>query len=168
MIYEIKGLCPECLEEVCVLVHNEGIISDCPKCRNDPFEFNRIEGVVYVVKNPNQSGVKIGLTRKSVEQRCKSLSSSGVAGNFAPVSIFPTDNPRKHEKVVHGKLAKHKLDKEHFNLGVVEASLKVFRALNKRIDPIFYDDDVRDRFRLELEKARIDMQLRLKGKMSAA
>jgi hypothetical protein len=146
MIYEIKGLCPECLEEVCVLVHNEGIISDCPKCRNDPFEFNRIEGVVYVVKNPNQSGVKIGLTRKSVEQRCKSLSSSGVAG----------------------KLAKHKLDKEHFNLGVVEASLKVFRALNKRIDPIFYDDDVRDRFRLELEKARIDMQLRLKGKMSAA
>ena len=166
MIYEIKGLCPQCLEETFVLVHNDKIITQCPNCKASPFDFNRIEGVVYVVKNQNQTGVKIGLTRKTVEQRCKSLSSSGVAGVFEPMAIFPTDNPRKHEKVVHDKLSRHKLDKEHFNLNVLDAILKVYRSLNKRVEPIFYDDNLKDRFHLELEKARIEMQLRLKGKQS--
>jgi hypothetical protein len=166
MICEIKGLCPECLEETFVLVHNEKIITQCTHCKATPFEFNRIEGVVYVVKNQNQSGVKIGLTRKTVEQRCKSLSSSGVAGTFEPIAIFPTDNPKKHEKIVHEKLSRYRLDKEHFNLGTVEASLRVYRALNKRIEPIFYDDGIKETFQLELEKAKIEMKLRLKGKSS--
>ena len=166
MICEIKGLCPECLEETFVLVHNEKIITQCTHCKATPFEFNRIEGVVYVVKNQNQSGVKIGLTHKTVEQRCKSLSSSGVAGTFEPIAIFPTDNPKKHEKIVHEKLTKHKLDKEHFNLTALDATLKVYRSLNKRIEPIFYQENLKERFHLELEKARIEMKLRLKGKHS--
>ena len=166
MIFEIKALCPQCLEETFILVHNEKIITQCTHCKAIPFEFNRIEGVVYVVKNKNQSGVKIGLTRKTVEQRCKSLSSSGVAGTFEPIAIFPTDNPRKHEKIVHEKLAKFRLDKEHFNLGTVEASLRVYRALNKRIEPIFYNDGIKETLKLELDKAKIEMKLRLQGKNS--
>ena len=71
MICEIKGLCPECLEETFVLVHNEKIITQCAHCKATPFEFNRIEGVVYVVKYQNQSGVKIGLTVKPLSKDVK-------------------------------------------------------------------------------------------------
>lgn len=71
---------------------------------------------------------------------------------------------------MHDKLKKKKLEKEHFDLEPVEAALKVYRAFNKIVTPIFYDDDIKETFYLELEKAKIDMQLKLKskGRKSAA
>ena len=38
--------------------------------------------------------------------------------------------------------------------------------LKQRIEPIFYQENLKERFHLELEKARIEMKLRLKGKHS--
>jgi hypothetical protein len=166
MIYEIKGICPNCVDEVTVLVHNDSIITTCPKCNETPFGIKRFEGVIYVVKNKNQDGVKIGLTTKTVEERCKALSSTGVAGKFLPKAIFPSNNIKRHEKTVHKKLAKFKLDKEHFSLEVTDAILKVFRALNRKIDPIFYDDKVKQTFFLKLQKDKINMVLRLQGKVT--
>lgn len=164
MLFEVKGICKHCAEEVSVLVHNGSATSKCEACGESPFQIETIKGVVYVVKNPNQRGVKIGITSKTVEDRIKALNSTGVPGRFEPVAIFPSPTPRKHEKKVHEKLAKHRIEKEHFDLESVDAALKVFRILNKNIKPIFYDDDTRDTFKLKLEKARIEMQLRLKGK----
>ncbi|MAC13342.1 MAG: hypothetical protein ACJAUN_001246 [Alcanivorax sp.] len=164
MLFEIKGICQNCAENVNVLVHNGDPISQCPSCNEDPFEVERIAGVVYVVKNKNQVGVKIGQTAKTVEERIKQLSSTGVAGKFEVVAIFPSTNPKKDEKRAHEKLLNKKLEKEHFDLEPVEAALKVYRVFNKRIMPIFYDDDIKERFYLELEKAKIEMQLKLKGK----
>ncbi len=164
MLFEIKGICQNCAETVNVLVHNGLPISQCPSCNEDPFEVEKIAGVVYIVKNKNQIGVKIGQTSKTVEERMKQLSSTGVAGKFEPIAIFPSTNPKKDEKRAHEKLIKKKLEKEHFDLEPVEAVLKVYRTFNKRITPIFYDDDIKETFYLELEKAKIEMQLKLKGK----
>lgn len=168
MLFEIKGICQNCAENVNVLIHNGRPISQCAACGEDPFQIGEIAGVVYVVKNQNQKGVKIGITSKTVEQRIKQLSSTGVPGQFYPIAIFPSATPKKHEKRVHEKLIKQKLDKEHFDIEPVDAVLKVYRTLNKNITPIFYDDDIKETFNLELEKAKIEMTLRLKGKRAKA
>ena len=51
MLFEIKGICQNCAETVNVLVHNSLPISRCPSCNEDPFEVEKIAGVVYIVKN---------------------------------------------------------------------------------------------------------------------
>ncbi|MBK1875600.1 GIY-YIG nuclease family protein [Pelagicoccus mobilis] len=164
MIYEIKGVCRHCATEVSVLIHNGNIVGECPDCKDDPFSVSQVSGVVYVVSNPNQRGVKIGITTKSVEQRIKQLNSTGVAGRFVPIAIFPSDNLKKHEKKIHEKLARCRIEKEHFDIEPVDAVLKCYRTLNKSIIPIFYDEDIQETFHLKLEQARIEMELRLKGK----
>ena len=166
MIYEYKGVCRHCATEVSVLIHNARIVGDCPDCKNEPFELSPVAGVVYVVTNPNQNGVKIGITTKTVEERIKSLNSTGVAGSFRAIAIFPSNSPRKHEKKIHEKLLKVRIEKEHFNLDPIDAVLKVYRILNKSISPIFYSNDDQDTFYKRLEIARMTMELKLKGQKS--
>ncbi len=168
MLFEIKGICQNCAEDVNILVHNGSSISQCASCGEDPFLIEEIPGVVYVVKNKNQKGVKIGITSKTVEERIKQLSSTGVPGKFEPIAIFPSATPKKHEKKVHEKLIRQRLEKEHFDIEPVDAALKIYRTLNKRITPIFYDDDIKDMFYLKLQQARIEMEIKLKGKKGNA
>jgi hypothetical protein len=97
-----------------------------------------------------------------MEQRLKSLSSTGVPGEFMPIAIFPSDRPAQDEKKVHEKLRRFHLAKEHFDLEPVEAVLGAYRALNKR-RPIFFNPELEKTFHLKLEEARIQMQLRLRG-----
>lgn len=164
MLYEFNGICCHCAEEVNILIHNGNITSYCPACGDEPFRVDRVVGLIYIVKNDNQRGVKIGKTTKSVEERIKRLSSTGVPGDFYPVAIFPSSDPSRHEKKVHEKLKRYRIEKEHFDLESIEAVLKVYRTLNKRIAPIFYDDELRKTFDLELERARVEMELKLRGK----
>ncbi len=110
--------------------------------------------MVYVVSNSNQRGVKVGRTAKTVEQRIKDLSSTGVPGRFEPIAIFPSDKPKDAEKKAHLKLARHKIEKEHFDVEPIDAVLAVYRALNKKVEPIFYDQSLAETFRLRLEEAR--------------
>jgi hypothetical protein len=164
MIYEFKGVCRHCATEVSMLIHNGRVVGKCPDCTNEPFELSTMQGIVYVVTNPHQSGVKVGITTKTVEERIKGLNSTGVAGSFRPVAIFPSKSPKKHEKKVHDRLTKVRIEKEHFNLDPIDAVLKVYRILNKSITPIFYSDEDQDTFNKRLELDRITMELKLKGK----
>lgn len=166
MIYEYKGVCRHCATEVSVLIHNARIVGDCPDCKTEPFDLSPVAGVIYVVTNPNQNGVKIGITTKTVEERIKSLNSTGVPGKFQPIAIFPSNTPRKHEKKIHEKLSKVRIEKEHFDLDPIDAALKIYRILNKSIRPIFYSNDDQDTFYEKLEHARITMKLKLKGEKS--
>jgi predicted nucleic acid-binding protein len=162
MLLEIQGICQHCAEEVRILVLNGDALDECHKCKQSPFTSKVFKGIIYVVSNPNQIGVKIGLTTKTMEQRLKSLNSTGVPGDFQPVAIFPSDSPVADERRVHEKLRRRNLAKEHFDLDPVDAVLAAYRALNKR-RPIFFDQDIKETFDLRLEEARIQMQLRLKG-----
>lgn len=162
MLLEIVGICQHCAEEVKVLLLNGQPLDDCVKCAQTPFGTRRIAGLIYVFSNPNQKGVKIGLTTKSMESRLKSLNSTGVPGDFEPIAIFPSDRPAADEKKVHEKLRRYNIAKEHFDLEPVDAVLGAYRALNKR-RPIFFDSRLAETFRLKLEEARIQMQLRLRG-----
>jgi hypothetical protein len=162
MLLEVVGICQHCAEEVKVLMLNGEALDECAKCGQAPFSPRRITGLIYIVKNSNQVGVKIGLTTKSMESRLKSLNSTGVPGDFEPIAIFPSDRPAADEKKVLEKLRRHNIAKEHFDLEPIEEVLGAYRALNKR-RPIFFDDRLEETFRLKLEEARIQMQLRLRG-----
>lgn len=164
MLFEFSGICQNCAESVRTIIHDGELQGRCPACGMTPFGLERIPGLVYVVSNPNQVGVKVGMTTKSIQQRIKSLNSTGVVGSFEPIVVFPSKNPKKDEKRVHDKLARSKIAKEHFDVDPVEAALKAYRALGKRQRPIFFSDDVEKEFDLRDKKARIEMQLRIGGK----
>ena len=160
LLVEISGVCQNCAEQVKVLMMDGEPVSNCTSCDETPFGSKSVKGVIYVVANKNQIGVKVGLTTKHIDQRVKALSSTGVPGRFEKIAIFPSDRPEADEKKVHEKLARHRLDKEHFDLDPVEAVLKAHRALNYR-EPIFFDEKLRGRFKLLKEQGRIEMKLRL-------
>ncbi|HEY8609404.1 MAG TPA: GIY-YIG nuclease family protein [Noviherbaspirillum sp.] len=162
MLIEVTGVCQHCGNDVKVLMLNGETIDQCQSCAESPFEARLVKGLIYVVSNPNQKGVKVGLTTKSMEQRLKSLNSTGVPGDFIPIAIFPSDKPSADEKKVHEKLRRYNLAKEHFDLQPVDAVLGAYRALNRR-KPIFFDSDIEETFYLKLEEDKIKMKLRLKG-----
>ena len=163
-LYEFQGVCQQCASQVSATVHNGELLNVCEECKEPPFELTQYTGLVYILKNQNQQGVKIGKTTKTVEQRAKQLSATGVPGKFEVIAIFPTKRPDKDEKKIHDKLASKRLDKEHFDLEPVEAALKTYRILNKAREPIFYDDDLKKMFYLKLDKAKIEMEIKLAGK----
>lgn len=162
MFIEIVGVCQSCATEVKALLWNDQLIEVCTKCGHTPFELRPIPGLIYIIKNPNQKGVKIGLTTKSMEQRLKSLNSTGVPGGFEPFAMFPSELPKADEKRVHEKLKKYNFSKEHFDLEPIDAVLGAYRALNRR-KPIFFDSNSEETFNLKLDEARIKMQLKLRG-----
>ena len=162
MFTEITGLCKNCLNPVSVLLNESSVLDVCSACGQIPFEAKRIEGLVYIVKNKNQVGVKIGRTEKTIQERLSGLNSTGVPGNFEVVALFPSNRSKKDEEKVHAKLLKFRLAKEHFELEPVEAVLKCYRILNRR-RPIFFDEYYETRFALELEIAKNEMKKRLLG-----
>ena len=165
MLYEISGVCQHCATEYAVIVHNDKLLSVCSECGETPFVLKKYRGLVYIVKNKNQAGVKIGMTERTVEARLKSLNNTSVPGKFECIAIFPSDRPKKDESKIHDKLIKFKLDKEHFDLSPVDACLKCYRTLNRR-RPIFYSRDVEEIFDLKLQEAKIQMEIRLRGNNS--
>jgi hypothetical protein len=162
MLIELFGVCQHCATEVKLLVLDGTTIDDCSGCGQNPFALRRVKGIIYILSNDHQVGVKIGLTKKTLEQRIKNLESTGVPGKFTKIAIFPSDKPEVDEKRVHEKLRRYKITKEHFQLEPVDAVLGAYRALNKR-KPIFYDKSIEETFNLKLEEAKIKMKLRLRG-----
>jgi hypothetical protein len=165
MLYEITAICQKCADPIVTLIYDGEVLERCASCGDLPFSVRAISGIIYVVRNPNQKGVKIGITNKSVEQRIKTLNSTGVAGRFQPIAIFPSERPAFDEKRVHDRLRKYRIEKEHFDLEPADAVLQAYRALNKR-NPIFHDEAVKEQFHLKREQARIEMKLKLSGSSS--
>lgn len=162
MITEIEGKCSNCGAPFSSVSMNGRFFSNCVSCDRPPVSIRPFAGLVYVVKNANQVGVKIGMTEKPIDQRIKALSSTGVPGRFDIVALFPSDRPKSDEKRIHDALSKKRLAKEHFELEPMDAVLKCYNVLNKR-RPIFSDASLEREFYLRLELRRTEMQLRLMG-----
>lgn len=167
MLCEIKGVCHLCASEYKILISESETHGACPNCKGKPIKFKKFKGMIYIINNPNQIGVKIGLTTKDIKFRLKQLSSTGVPGRFSIVALFPSDRPDIDERKAHDKLKKFFLDKEHFNISPIEAVLNVYRALNRRT-PIFNDKEIEIEFVNKIEESRIDMQKRLAGNAQQA
>lgn len=153
----------ECAAEYISVISEDQSHAICGECNKVPVKFKKFKGVVYIISNPYQDGVKIGLTTKNIEKRLSQLSSTGVPGKFSVIALFPSDRPREDEKKAHEKLAKYKLDKEHFNVSALDAVMGVHRALNRRV-PIFFDEEIEGQFEQAKELARQQMRRNLAGR----
>ncbi|MEQ9200238.1 MAG: GIY-YIG nuclease family protein [Rhodospirillales bacterium] len=165
MLNQIEGLCAICKSPVSVISIGAELYESCSECGGVPFTVKAYDGVLYVVSNPNQKGVKIGITKKPIEARLKSLSSTGVPGKFIAHAVFPSNKLKSDEKRVHEKLTRKRIEKEHFELEPLEAVLKCYRILNRRT-PVFFEQEMRTKFQLQLLIDKNKMELRLLGKNS--
>lgn len=141
-VLEISGKCQECGEPIKIVVTKESKKILCSACGEAAFKLTRFKGVIYIISNKHQSGVKIGLTEKSVEARLKSLSSTGVPGKFQLLAIFPSYRPKADEKKAHTKLKRFWIAKEHFAIDPADAIVKIRAALSQR-QPIIYDEELK-------------------------
>lgn len=82
MLIEFIGICQHCAGEIKILSLDGITIEDCSSCGQLPFIIKKVNGIIYILSNDHQIGVKIGLTKKTLEQRIKSLESTGVPGKF--------------------------------------------------------------------------------------
>jgi hypothetical protein len=162
MLYEIRGVCNHCAADYKVIISDSETHGICPECGEKPIKFRKIKGMVYVINNPNQRGVKVGLTTKDINNRLRSLSSTGVPGKFELLCIFPSNDPKTDEKKAHEKLRKFFLDKEHFDIEPLNAILLVYSALNRR-EPIFYSPKMEEEFNKTLDIRKETMQKKLSG-----
>ena len=165
MLCEIKGVCHLCRSDYKIIISESETHGSCPNCDGRPIKFKKFKGMVYIINNPNQVGVKIGLTTKDIKIRLKKLSSTGVPGKFSLVALFPSDRPEEDERKAHEKLKKFFLDKEHFDISPIDAVLCVYRALNRR-KPIFNDKIIEKEFLQKIDEARKDMQRKLGSSIS--
>ncbi len=79
MLYEIKGVCHYCAAEYKLIISEDQTHGICPECHNSPIKFKKFKGAIYIINNPNQIGVKVGMTTKDVKERLK-LIPSGFSG----------------------------------------------------------------------------------------
>ena len=166
MILKFSGKCQHCAADYDIIQMDDQFHGKCLECKSPPLKTKAYKGLIYVLSNPQNEGVKIGLTNKTLDARLRTLRSAAVFGVLKKIAFWPSDNAKKHEKMVHDKLVRFRIKdsfgKEFFKLDPIEACAKVSKVLRK--DPIFFRSEDEDAYLLVLEKRRIDMTLRLNGK----
>jgi hypothetical protein len=78
-----------------------------------------MRGYLYIFSNramPNL--LKVGYTTRTVEERIRELSTTGVPGVFVAEFYCEIDNAPGLEKAVHSRLSSHRYDKEFFRCNV--------------------------------------------------
>lgn len=142
-VYQINVICSDCEAPNCLILTDRNKSAHCDHCGESLLTFRRFDGCVYVLKNSKVDGVKIGMTAGDVFSRAKQVSGTGVPGNFHVVAAFHSRNPRKDEKKVHLKLARHNIEKEHFSLDPVRAVVKMRTIFGRDwvyLNPKYRDD----------------------------
>lgn len=162
-IYQVSVQCPDCAEELRVILGEEAGTYCCEKCSRQVIKATRLAGAVYVLSHPHVAGVKIGMTEGDVYRRAKAVSGTGVPGEFRVIAYFHSHRPKQDEKKVHAKLSRFSLGKEHFDLGEALAIAKVRSILAGR-DPMFVHGEVREEYEKIVEERR-EKALRRLGKI---
>jgi predicted RNase H-like HicB family nuclease len=164
-LYQITLTCISCGAETKGVLSTHVKELQCESCGQPVAKIKLFEGVVYVMSNPNIPGfVKVGMTTKDVYERAKQLSQTGVPGSFQVDAIFPSHRPKNDEAKAHAKLARVRVDKEHFNLGTAAAIVKVRSALGR--EPAFIHEKWRAEVAEIIEKNRAETMVKL-GKAPA-
>jgi len=88
-----------------------------------------MRGYLYILSNramPNL--LKVGYTTRTLEERIRELSTTGVPGIFVAEFYCEVDNAPVLEKAVHSRLSSHRYDKEFFRCNV-ELAVRVSKEV---------------------------------------
>jgi len=94
-------------------------------------EYDAIQGFIYVLTNEHMPNlVKIGMSRRPVEERVKELSANtGVPSPFEIQAYYPSTDPEAHEASVHQRLEQFRVPAREFFKCDVRQALSVVRAV---------------------------------------
>jgi hypothetical protein len=74
-----------------------------------------MRGYLYILSNNSMPNLfKIGFTNRTIKDRIRELSSTGVPGSFEVEFFAEVDDAYSLERTVHNKLSRHRYDKEFF------------------------------------------------------
>lgn len=91
-------------------------------------------GSVYILENPAMPDlIKIGHTKRTVEERVNELYTTGVPERFKIVHKYPCEDHERLERAIHKKLAnyRHNPEREFFRYPADDA-LQMLRTLHER------------------------------------
>jgi hypothetical protein len=135
--------CPECSREsVVTLSFSHGDEPACGHCKHVLLKYEPIQGFIYAVTNVDMPGlVKIGLSRRSVEERVSELSSAtGVPSGFRIEAYYPSTNPEVHEREIHESLGPFRVEgKEFFRCDLPLAISAIEKVIGR--DALFASDE---------------------------
>ena len=96
----------------------------CNNCNTILISYSAACGFIYILSNPMIPNLlKIGFTRRDVDERVKELSSkTSVPAPFVIEACFLSERPSQHEKEIYRCLDKYQLpSKEFFEIGIEKA-----------------------------------------------
>lgn len=93
------------------------------------------DGFIYILSTRELPDLlKIGVTTRSVEERVKEINSAtGVAIPFGVRKVWPVDNAKTTERLLHDQLAEYRVrrDREFFRIEFVTATTLISEILRK-------------------------------------
>jgi hypothetical protein len=124
--------CNACQQEnTLTIVKGHAKSNTCSKCGNTLLEYVSVNGYIYILSNPKyQNLLKIGFTRRSVEERVIELNAeTGVPHPFTIEAYFMSEAPEAHEKEIHNRLFSYRLESKEFFTATVPEALKIIEAV---------------------------------------
>ena len=116
------------------------------------------EGYLYCLSNPSiPSLLKIGMTTRTPEERCRELFTTGVATPFNIEFSRQVSNPGQKEKDIHKILENYRIpSREFFNISVNDAIRVIDTYLSENL-PVFLgvEDVLRSEYVSKLDKTRM-------------
>lgn len=152
----VKGKCKNCLIDYSGFLSEYSSGLKCKNCREFVISARVAEGCIYIASVGGKSPVKIGKTT-NLDQRIRSLSTTGVIGKFRAHAVFPSFDLNLDEDRVLSSLGKRRIAGEHFDLNPLEAVFKVRNAMPSRRAPIFLDKHLEKKFLEKVEENRKNM-----------
>ncbi len=100
-------------------------------------------GYVYIMKSQHITGLKIGFTTKSIQEREVELNTTGVASPLKAIYYVLVENPFDVEQLAHRKLAQHRVSenreffdceeekaKKYINDATIELKSKIYEIFS--------------------------------------
>lgn len=123
-LFELNIYCRQCNQDRKVIFRIGNTELLCDVCGSTLTKIEPIEGYVYILTNPRLGNLlKIGCTKRSVEERRVELSNStSTPEPFVVHAAFRSSAPDKDEREIHRQLEKVRLKgREFFELAPSEA-----------------------------------------------
>ena len=134
-MFEFIMQCPHCKKENRIIFNfsSKGRFK-CGHCQDELGQATAINGYVYLLSNTSMPGlVKVGFTRRTVEERLKELNGTNLPTPFIIEAVFTSSIPELDEEKCHQELAEFRVsNKEFFKVEIDFALEAMEKILEKK------------------------------------
>jgi hypothetical protein len=124
------------------------------------------QGIVYILSNPSMPNTyKIGLTRRTVEERICSLRSTSIPSDFVCIREIKSDHALQLEKFIHRKIKTNRISasREFFSFSSDEMVVSSVESIAARFLPRSYTEKEAARLKTEAMGSTPSQQAKASG-----